>query len=496
MNAQYLRKSRADDPNASVEEVLAVHRKTLDELAAKKGIYIDDVFEEVVSGESLSARPEMLKLLKGVQAGIYDAVVCMDIDRLGRGGMADQGVILDAFRFSETLIVTPDKTYDLSDEMDEELTEFKAFMARREYKMIRKRMQRGKMHIIQAGAYVPNAPYGYRKCTINKMPSLEIIEEEAYFIRHIFSRYLSGTGASTIAEELNAMGSVPRRGDEWVRSSIRHILRNPTFAGKVAWNRLRHYRPGAHGMEKHHTVYMPEEEWILVDGLHEPIVSWEDWTKVQEIRKRKYIPSKNTGKTMNPFAGLIVCPNCGKNMQQMGQNRGCSYILCNTKACQAGAKTEYVEEQLVSQLGDMLERIRLSPDISVSPEQLGEYAGQVAAIDKELDKLEKRLPKLYELLEDGIYDKATFSSRMEAAQKEKAALQERKAAIEKELDIIRSADMKKTGEVLDSVLRVYPTLDAEGKNMLLKTIIDKIEYSKAKKTKPRDFTLRITLKHL
>ncbi len=71
MNALYLRKSRADDPAASVDEVLKIHKETLLGLARRKGVTVDDSYEEVVSGESLSQRPEMLRLLKGVQAGLY-----------------------------------------------------------------------------------------------------------------------------------------------------------------------------------------------------------------------------------------------------------------------------------------------------------------------------------------------------------------------------------------------------------------------------------------
>jgi DNA invertase Pin-like site-specific DNA recombinase len=317
----YLRKSRAEEA-ASTEEVLRKHRAALAELAEKKGIVVSEVFEEVVSGESLYARPEMLRLLQGVQSGAYDRVLCMDIDRLGRGGMADQGVILDAFRWSGTLIVTPDKTYDLSDETDEELTEFKAFMARREYKMIRKRMRRGLMQVIEAGGYVAGGPYGYRKTTANKLPTLEICEDEARYIRHIYGRYLSGVGAQTIAEELNAMGSRPHRGERWTRNSVRHILRNPTFCGKVAWNRVRHYRPGVNGSDRHHVVCTPESEWILVDGLHPGIVSEEDWHEAQVIRRKKHISSQNTGRTTNPFAGILYCSFCGGRMQRMGKNKG------------------------------------------------------------------------------------------------------------------------------------------------------------------------------
>lgn len=493
MNAMYLRKSRADDPAASIEEVLAKHREALVDLADKKGILISDTFEEVVSGESLAARPEMLKLLKGVQAGVYDAVLCMDIDRLGRGGMADQGVILDAFRYSETLIVTPDKTYNLSDESDEELTEFKAFMARREYKMIRKRMKRGLMQTIEAGGYIANAPYGYKKCRINKMPSLEIVEDEAKFIRYIFSRYLSGVGAATISEELNAMGSVPRRSAEWTRNTVRQILRNPTFAGKVAWNRVRHFRPGTHGVDKNHVKYMPEEEWIMTDGLHPAIINWEDWQRAQEIRKTRSVPSKKTGCTMNPFAGIIVCSVCGKKMQQMGMNNGVPYILCTTRGCQAAAKTEYIEEHLISALHDMLEKIKIQRQESVSPEEVAAYTETLKAIDKEMEKLNARLPKLYDLLEDGVYDRETFVQRMDVLEKERAEAIAKRKNIEAEILKLRGRDMKKTGEHLENALKLYPTLDAEGKNMLLKTIIDKIVYTKQKKTSPHDFSLNISL---
>ena len=121
----YLRKSRAEE-GQSTEEVLAKHRAALEELADRLGLPVDGVYEEVASGEKLYARPEMLKLLERIRAGEVEAVLCMDIDRLGRGGMADQGTILDAFRESGTLIITPEKTYDLTNDVDIEMTEFKA----------------------------------------------------------------------------------------------------------------------------------------------------------------------------------------------------------------------------------------------------------------------------------------------------------------------------------------------------------------------------------
>ena len=131
-NALYLRKSQADQPDESIAEVLAKHRAMLIELADKMDVTIsqDDIYEEVVSGESLYARPEMLRMLEQVEAGAYDGVFCMDIDRLGRGSMSEQGIILETFRMAETKIICPGKTYDLTNDADEELTEMKALFAR------------------------------------------------------------------------------------------------------------------------------------------------------------------------------------------------------------------------------------------------------------------------------------------------------------------------------------------------------------------------------
>ena len=207
--AEYLRKSRMEE-GMDTEEVLAKHRKALAEYAKAHDIHIIETYYEVVSGESLYARPEMLRLLQDVEDGRYDAVLVMDLDRLSRGRMKDQGIILDAFRDSDTLIITPEHTYNLSDDLDDEMAEFKTFLSRREYKIINKRLRRGLKQTIQDGCYVANAPYGYRKVTVDRKPTLEIYEPEAKFVRMMYDLYLQGYGGVSIAGHGSAQGSDPR----------------------------------------------------------------------------------------------------------------------------------------------------------------------------------------------------------------------------------------------------------------------------------------------
>ena len=160
----YLRKSREDqEAEARGEgETLAKHKKALFRLAKEYGVNITKVFEEIVSGESLIHRPEMLALLKEVEEGKWCSVWCMDVDRLGRGKMQDQGLIIETFKGSQTKIVTPRKVYDLNDEFDEEYTEFEAFMARKELKIITRRLQGGRIRSVEDGNYIgTRPPYGY-----------------------------------------------------------------------------------------------------------------------------------------------------------------------------------------------------------------------------------------------------------------------------------------------------------------------------------------------
>ena len=114
----YLRKSRAEELHDTTEETLRRHKEQLMDLSVQRGYHIIATYEEVVSGESLYARPQMLALLSTVETGNFDAVLVMDIDRLGRGSMAEQGLIFDTFRRSKTKIITPEKVYDLSNDSD------------------------------------------------------------------------------------------------------------------------------------------------------------------------------------------------------------------------------------------------------------------------------------------------------------------------------------------------------------------------------------------
>lgn len=479
----------------STDEVLAKHRQYLSDFAQAKGIVVADVYEEVISGESIAARPEMQKLLRAVKRGKYEAVLCMDIDRLGRGGMQDQGVILDAFRESKTLIITPDKTYDLSNEQDEMLTEFKSFMSRQEYKIIRKRMLRGKLQTIDSGGHVGPAPYGYKKCRVGKLPSLEIVPEEAEIVRYIYRRYTQGVGSVTIMDELNAAGSHPRNYHEWTRPSVTRILKNPVYKGAVAWNRVKSNKPGTEAYEDSRTYTANKEDWIIRDGLHKAIIPPDEWERAQAIRSEKQIAPKSRA-LKNPLAGLLVCANCGRKIQRRitSFNASYEYYLCDKRGCCGATRTDLLESTLLAMLSERLEEIKLKVAANEPPDTSTEETA-LQTVTAEMEKIDARFSRLYDLLEDGTYDKMTFITRRAGLEERKKDLLRTRDEIQTAIASRKAADLSATAEQLETLLETYDALTIEEKNAALKSMIRKIIYFKEKGAKSADFALEIHLKN-
>ena len=242
----YLRKSRADE-ELGYENALERHEEMLRNLAAQTGIHVDEshIYREIVSGEGIEARPRMQKLLKAVEMGLYTGVLCIELERLSRGDGADRQRILKAFQFSDTKIITLTKTYDLAgdDSFDEEFFEFGLFMSRREYKMIKKRLYRGRIQAQKEGYFIGSRPpYGYGKKRIGKGYVL-VPNENAEVVRYIFRRYAKRETAANILHDLDNMAIPTVTGTKWTAYAIREVIENQTYIGKIDTKTIRrtHY---------------------------------------------------------------------------------------------------------------------------------------------------------------------------------------------------------------------------------------------------------------
>lgn len=493
----YLRKSRADDINEPIEETLRRHKETLLEFAANQdNMVISHIYEEVVSGDKLYARPQMLQLLADAENNVFDAVLVKDIERLGRGSASEQGLILETFKTNDIKIITPREVLDLNNERDEDYAEFRSFFARQELKSIKRRLHDGTIKSVKEGCYLWNAPYGYKNTTINKSCTLEIFEEEAKFVRMIFDMYVnSGVGAQTIAHTINAMGAHPHRSERFNRTSIVAILRNPVYIGKVVYNKKSTIRKGTGKNSKLTTIYHDPTEWIVVDGKHPPIIDIETFNRAQEILKSRYHKPYNDGTVANPLASILKCANCGCGMQRRPYPADRKYqsttLLCATKGCCTSSRLDLVEESVLKNVANKLAELRVLAKSKKPPRDL---TLAVEGLKKELSKLNTQKSNLHDFLEQGVYTIETYLERM-------SNITERTQAIETQLrEALSKQEQQSTTSLNDIIAKFENTLNlywsstAAEKNKLLKEIISDGTYYKEKGWAPDHFIIQLNFK--
>ncbi|WP_018132704.1 recombinase family protein [Effusibacillus pohliae] len=502
--AVYLRKSRADiEAEARGEgETLSKHRRALFELAKKYRYTITDVYEEIVSGERIIDRPEMQRLLHAVQEGRYNAVLCMDIDRLGRGNLVDQGLIQDAFKASRTLIITPRKVYDLQDEMDEEWSEFEAFMARRELKIITRRLQRGRRQSAAEGRSISKKPpYGYlRDENLKLYPD----PESAPVVKMIFDMALKGEGRKAIANKLTDLGiPSPAGKSRWDLSTISEILKNPVYLGHIVWGRVSYRKdPSGGGYTR---TRVSRDAWIVKEHAHEPLVDEETFQQVRELAKKKQPRVPKEKELSNPLATLVFCSECGHAMRRLPTyNRPYNRLMCGTYGCTTrGARFEIVEERLIQILRDMLSGFQADEQMNVAKPRK-RYAllelteRKIEGLLGSIEELQKQRNNLHDLLERGIYDVDTFLERNRIVSDRLEQAQDELEKANEELAYLREQEQRQEQIVpkMTRVLEAYEKAEtAKEKNDLLKEIVEKVIYVRPQEWKDVDrFDLEVYLR--
>lgn len=455
--AMYLRKSREDEELKG--ETLARHEKMLIEYCARYKLHISKTYKEVVSGESIANRPQMQLLLDDVAAGLYDGVVCVEIERLSRGNQLDQCEILDVFKNSNTKIYTLQKVYDLSNEdIDEEYFEFALFMSRREYKTITRRMQRGRLQATKEGYYIGNnLPYGFDKIKEDKGYVLTPNDKEADVVRYIFNEYVAGASTNAIAKALNDKGIKTKNGRYWVNTRITDTIKNKLYIGMIHSTKLK----------------------MWVDGKHDAIIDNDLFERAQQIHAQKAPKVRKNQTVKNPLAGLVRCGCCGMLMQRNCNYRhNISYLICNRYACtnRKFVRLEYVENEVLKELKEALKGFNYFLDntqaeISAKRDNM---ANELQLLEKELIAKETQIERACEMLEQGVYDIDLFKKRTTAIETDIDNIKNRIKEI-KETPLDDDVKARNAIPILEKVIDKYPTLDAAQKNKLLRAIIKTIE---------------------
>ena len=496
----YLRKSRADGEHETVEEVLGRHYRILQDYAAAKlggAIPEELIYREVVSGETIQDRPEMKKLLERIQSEEITGVLVVDPQRLSRGDLSDCGTIIRAFRYTETIVITPQKTYDLADKFDRKFFEMELMRGNDYLEYVKEIMLRGRIASVNEGNFIGSvSPYGYDKVKDGKSYTL-IPNEEADTVRLIYELWtVNGLGTTTIANRLNALHIKPRKSELWSSASIRDMLRNPVYIGKIRWNWRKTIKKYEDGELVSSRPKSKKEDWILVDGKHEGIVSEEVYNA--SLARFGSLPKvKAASGLCNPFAGIMHC-SCGRPMIYQPQRRSaprlhCAYQMrCGNRSATYAEVEEEVVRALKSYIVDLQDELKGKSNTSTNAQK-----AVTAALQKELNSLETQQERLYEFLEQGVYNSEVFVKRNAVLAQRRQELQE--AITEAKSTEVSEIDYKQQLIALRDAVTILENevATAEEKNRLLRTVIKDIIYHR--ETDIRDkwhqvpFTLDISL---
>lgn len=506
--ALYLRKSRADmEAEARGEgETLARHERMLLELAVKHNLLIGKIYrEKIISGETIDSRPVVQELLRDVQNHRWKGVLVVEVERLARGDTMDQGRVAKSFKLTNTKIITPIKIFDPSNEFDEEYFEFGLFMSRREYKVINRRLQNGRITSVNEGKYVGSiAPFGYDRVKIknDKGYTLEP-NEEARIVKMMFNWYAyTDMNFYDVMRKLNELGEKPRITDKWSISAVKDILSNPVYIGKIKWNSrkvVKEYKNGKIVERRPRN-----QEYILVDGLHPALTDIDTWNIVQEKRKNNAPSVIRDNQVKNPLVGIVYCAKCGKTMQRRPyyDGRETSLICPNADCDNISSKLYIVEDKLISSLREWLKNYEIDFDDYFERKdnfRKSTIEQSIKKLEKELNILNKKLSNVYDFFEEGTYTKEMFSERCNMISKQIETTSNSILEYKKQLDeeLMREEGRKEIVPKVKNVLDIYNKLDTpEEKNDLLKTVVKKVMYLKTeraiKKTSdPTNFELDI-----
>lgn len=485
----YLRKSRADlETEARGEaDVLVTHRKNLLELAESRGYTIGKIYEEIVSGDTIAARPEMQKLLREVESRNWCGVLVHDIERLARGDSIDQGIVTRAFKFSSTYIITPGKVFDPNNYYDEEHLEFDLFMSRREYKMINRRLQAGRQAGARDGRWLGGPPpYGYDSQRLHREKGYTLVpNQDADTIRAIFQLYVDDPKLGTVrlCNKLNDLGYRSPTGKLFNVGIIKDILKNPIYAGFVTWGRRGYVKTVKEGEIIYN--YPRHKEYPIYRGRHEPLITEEVWNAAQEKLKKRSFPVPRSKTLQNPFAGLLICGKCGHKMQARPQSGG-QYIYCHHYCGMVSARIDEVESSLISALRKWLADYQAASKLPVQPErEIDALEAALTRLNNDIAAIDEQRARAFELVETGVYTPELFKERQSLLTARRDRIADAAAHTREEIDRLHRAEQTKQTLIprVASVINTYETTEsAQEKNSMLRSILSRIVYSKTTTT--------------
>ena len=474
-------------------------------------VYIDDGY----TGTNFN-RPGVQRLIEDAKAKRINLILVKDLSRFGRNYI-EIGQYTDyLFPSIECRFVALNNGVDTESNNGSTdvmcfLNLFNEFYSRD----TSKKVKAVKRACAENGKFMGTYPaYGYKRDNEDKH-HLVIDEDTAPIVRRIFSMRATGMGFTGIAAQLNEEGipspgmlyyqrrgkADPRRvNHKWAGETVKHLIRNEVYIGNMVQGKT-----GTVSYKNKKLISKPEDEWIRVEGTHEPIISQEIWDTVQSIDQKRVRKNAASDGIRSVFTGLVYCAECGFKMRNHTEKftykdgspgRYSSFICGNyarsgKSACTIHTIYENVLEQIV--LEDIREKARFAAH---DPEMLAQHIlrlkdkeaqshrtsceQELKAVKTRLDELERLMQSLYEDKYSGTVPQSVFQTLMRKYETERAE----KAAALPELELKLKAHMENRQDAgrWTEIIRQYTEITKLDESMLF-ALVDRIEVGEAQKVR-------------
>lgn len=465
--AAYIRVSTHDQEEFSPDSQI----KKVREYAKANGMVLPEEFifrDDGISGRTAEKRPEFLRMIATAKEKprLFDCILVWKFSRFARN--QEESIVyksllkkendIDVISISEPVVEGP-----FGGLIERIIEWFDAFYSAN----LAVEVRRGMTERVSRGLPVSVAPLGYRYGTGQ---TLEILPEEAEVVRMIYRDFLAGSGTITIAKKLNRLKIPTKRGNTWENRTVRYILRNPTYIGKVRWC--------PQEKNDYHKSCLSDST-MLVEGQHEPIISQADFDKAQDMMCERVKKYKGSGKRSQreevswPLQGLVRCGSCGATLSRSGTGANCSAYVHGR--CTV---SHYIGRDALEELVNLAIRQQLnSLDIEITQQEQ-------PAKDEEQRQLQQCIQKEREALRRHKEAYAAGVDTLQEYQGNKAECQERIQALQSQLDKLAQRKPVDKEAYAQHALNLLDQLEnrdlsPQEKNSLYRSFVDHITFHKS-----------------
>ena len=470
------------------------------------------------SGKSIEGRASFCRMMEDIKSG-KDGVAYVLVFKLSRFGRnaADVLSTLQVMQDFGVNLICVEDGIDSSKDAGKLMISVLSAVAEIERENIRVQTMEGRIQKAREGRWNGGfAPYGYRLVD----GVLQINEDEAPAIRTIFEQYVNtDTGANGLSKYLETHGFqklARQNGTSPLFSAtlIRAILKNPVYCGKIAFGRRKLEK--IHGTRnEYHQV--PQENYLLVDGLHEGIVSEELWNAAQVkllAQSKRYEPvNRSKTEQAHLLSALVKCPVCGAGMysnkctkrkKDGTPYKSFSYYSCKHRKMQRGQKCDFnkqIQEEVLDnavveviiklvsnpkfaammqeKINSKVDTTAIEQEIAAAEKQLRQYYSIKSKIMEEIDTLDpddrhyiirksdldERLYRMYDKIEEAENNLMDARAKKQAIEADKITgdnIYKVLVCFEKLYNVMNPLERKKLMEHLISEIQIYPERQPNG----------------------------------